>query len=131
MTCSHVVDAVGGEDNVKVNGRNAVLVVSGENRGIDLAVLRFTDPNDKLMPLSLTGVGKEGQQVRIEGVQPFNEKYKRVTYFEGKLRKSLSLFHGESSRVIPSWEFEGSQESGTEVIKPGCSGSPVIDAKTG
>ncbi|NET24814.1 hypothetical protein [Okeania sp. SIO1I7] len=40
LTCAHVVEDVGGEENVLVNNISADVVAIGDTQGFDLAVLR-------------------------------------------------------------------------------------------
>ena len=46
LTCAHVVDDVGGEENVLVNNIPAAVLAIGDITGFDLAVLRVENLNN-------------------------------------------------------------------------------------
>jgi len=53
LTCAHVVEAAGGWEQVRVQGKSVSLVYLGDSRQDDFAVLQITGYQGEGVPLSL------------------------------------------------------------------------------
>lgn len=78
LTCAHVVNDVGGEENVRVNNNNDIpvyVVAIGDIQGFDLAVLRIKGLlNFPLLKLTLLSRKKETIcQINIPGHYLYSE----------------------------------------------------------
>lgn len=129
ITCAHVIRDVGGEALVMVEGGPATVIANGEDYGIDLAILTVEDlPEDiKVLPLDPSGKGAPTCQI-IGFQQPLKDQYK-VSSLQGTLLKRADFTKKVSkTRRIKGWDI---LIEGDDYIKPGYSGSPVIDVATG
>lgn len=130
LTCSHVLDRVGGESNITVGIHNAEVVAKGSRtEANDLAVLKIQGLIEKpIIPLS--ECGKEKARFRILGYWMYDikdEGYKLDSIY-GYLFKKVGLRKGKQVEDTVAWEIKPDQESSLE---PGYSGSPIIDEKAG
>jgi hypothetical protein len=129
LTCAHVVRDVGGADNVKADGHRAKVETSlGDVEGCDLAVLAVENGLTKLTPLKLGVVGEKGREFIVSGCYTDGAKARKLAPISGKLG-GTQIIMKEGDRT-PAWNLEISDDSEHE-LKPGYSGSPVVDKASG
>lgn len=124
LTCAHVVDDVGGNDQIRVDSQPAEVVGRGEPKVVDLAVLRV--PGLEMPPFKLGLAGGKDMPCDIPG----------CTAFMGGLRKRESLeavldgqveFSECGERWITAWAL---RIVGATPLDGGYSGSPVMLGET-
>ncbi|MBD1853894.1 trypsin-like peptidase domain-containing protein, partial [Cyanobacteria bacterium FACHB-502] len=123
-TCAHVVNEVGGEGKLKVDDKDAKILVSEEQA--DLAVLQV-DALDK-QQVRLINAGNEGVPCFIHGcrnLRVLNVKAKSYV-------REIGSIHGTLYRSV-LWPVNGSRTQAWEIridpnenLDPGYSGSPVV-----
>ena len=128
LTCAHVVKDVGGPDNVKAGGYPARVEGLGDVYGCDLAVLSVKDGLSKLPLLKLGVVGEQGREFIVSGCYTDGTKTRKLAPISGKLG-GTQIIVKEGDRT-PAWNLEISDDSEHE-LKPGYSGSPVVDRTSG
>ncbi|NET42905.1 GUN4 domain-containing protein [Okeania sp. SIO2B3] len=122
LTCAHVVEDVGGEENVLVNNIPAEVVATGDVNGFDLAVLQVEKLNVRLFQLiSLSEA--ENQKFRIAGHYLYGEnKNVMLETVDGTLGKKR--FARQNNETVTAWKLlinEGDR------LRKGYSGAPVVD----
>ncbi|NES04827.1 MAG: SUMF1/EgtB/PvdO family nonheme iron enzyme [Okeania sp. SIO2F4] len=126
LTCAHVVEDVGGEESLLVDGISPEVVAMGDIQGFDLAVLRVENLNNLLLQL-INLSEAENKKFQIPGNYLYGEeKKRRLKIVEGVVGKK-SFLTQNNQRVI-AWEL--SINSGDRLRK-GYSGAPVVDGVTG
>jgi hypothetical protein len=123
LTCAHVVDAVGGKEQVKAANFPAKVVASGEAKEIDLAVLQVEGLLDKL-PLRLCIASGEGKPFVIIGYYKFSGK-KAFRKLSGTLGSQFGFSSNDNSQNFNAWDLKIISDE--HYLEPGYSGSPVID----
>ncbi|NEO54917.1 MAG: trypsin-like peptidase domain-containing protein [Okeania sp. SIO3B5] len=103
LTCAHVVEDVGGEENVLVNNIPAEVVATGDIKGFDLAVLgveKLNVPLFKLISLSEA----ENQKFRIPGHYLYGEnKNVMLETVAGTLGKKR--FARQNNETVIAWNL--------------------------
>ncbi len=130
LTCAHVVEDVGGEENVLVKGFPAEVVAIGDKQGFDLAVLKVAGLLDIPLLKLRSSVKAKGKKINSLGY-----------YFYGEEKKlSSEEIEGEAGeKTFLTQSIEGSTEQVTAwklritkgVLQKGYSGAPVVDSKKG
>ncbi|MGD1804907.1 GUN4 domain-containing protein [Dapis sp. BLCC M126] len=122
LTCAHVVEGVGGEENLLVNNIPAKVVATGDVNGFDLAVLgveKLSIPLFQLISLSEA----ENQKFRIAGHYLYGEnKNIMLETVNGSLGKKR--FARQNNETVTAWNLlinEGDR------LRQGYSGAPVVD----
>lgn len=126
LTCAHVVRDVGGVDKALVNGLPASIASSGDEKGIDLAVLKVEGLWQNL-PLSLKGGGKAGKAITTQGFQKFDDGCMSRP-LKGVLGHQVALQARQLNNRVTAWDLKILDDY---ALKPGYSGSPVIDEDSG
>ncbi|NER33666.1 MAG: trypsin-like peptidase domain-containing protein [Oscillatoria sp. SIO1A7] len=124
LTCAHVVRDVGGRDKVKIGDRPVTVVATGDENGLDLAVLRV-DGLFEMPALNLLGTGNQGSSFITAGFQVLDDKH-----LIRSLRVTLGDRVGLQSRGldrIQAWDLQIQDYA----LKRGYSGSPVVDPDSG
>ena len=122
LTCAHVVDDVGGAENIDVEGASATVVAYGSAAELDLAVLCVAGQLNKT-PLSLQPAGDKDSQFLTAGFQKFSNRF-LVRPLQGILGQTVALaVRGQADRVR-AWDLKIEDEY---QLQPGYSGSPVLD----
>ncbi len=126
LTCAHVVEDVGGEESLLVDGISPEVVAMGDIQGFDLAVLRVENLNNPLLQLiSLSEA--ENKKFHIPGNYLYGEeKKRRLEIVEGVVGKK-SFLTQNNQRVI-AWEL---LINSGDRLRKGYSGAPVVDEVTG
>jgi tetratricopeptide (TPR) repeat protein len=129
LTCAHVVRDVGGKDTVLAGGITASVVVSGADRGFDLAVLRVERCLD-VPVLELSISGRAGTPFIVAGCYQFDGKQTRlVREIKGVLgKKKINILSTDGKDRIEAWDLK---VEGKDVLHAGYSGSPVVDKARG
>ncbi|MGD1700796.1 trypsin-like peptidase domain-containing protein [Dapis sp. BLCC M229] len=131
LTCAHVVQDVGGQENILVNNIPAKIVAIGDTRGFDLAVLRVEGLLE-LPLLQLTSLSEaENINFQIAGYYLYGEekKYIQETVYGTLDKKVLATQIVENySENITVWKLLINQN---DRLRKGYSGAPVVDKKTG
>ncbi|NEQ34957.1 MAG: hypothetical protein F6K40_00980 [Okeania sp. SIO3I5] len=128
ITCAHVVEDVGGKENVLVELGDekipATIIAIGNKENLDLAVLQVKGLN--IPVLELKSLEKaEGKKVKILGNYIFGDEKKRLCKpIEGKVGKKASF---SIIKEVAFWELEIKE---SDLLRKGYSGGPVIDLET-
>ncbi|MCL2939418.1 MAG: serine protease [Trichodesmium sp. MAG_R02] len=130
LTCAHVVEDVGGKENVRINNNNdipAEVVAIGNIHGFDLAVLKVKDilslPLLELMILSEEK--KINYHINIPGNYLYTNKIPEFKPITGRISQRSKVIQFQEKVVV--WELK--IEKGK--LQGGYSGAPVVDLKTG
>ncbi|NJK66058.1 MAG: hypothetical protein HC941_05560 [Microcoleus sp. SU_5_3] len=128
LTCAHVVKDVGESKQIKANGLPATVIVSGEDKGFDLAVLRVEGLLDKPR-LNLCAIGEEENPFIISGFYEFARTTPpALRDIRGQLGKQIRLASSDGCDRINAWDLRMEDK---HYLQPGYSGSPVIERSTG
>ncbi|NEP84717.1 MAG: SUMF1/EgtB/PvdO family nonheme iron enzyme, partial [Okeania sp. SIO3B3] len=126
LTCAHVVEDVGGEENVLVNNIPAEVLAIGDVKGFDLAVLGVEKLNVPLFQLISLSEAKN-RKFRTAGHYLYGEEKKiLLETVDGTLGKKR--FARQNDERVAVWNLlinEGDR------LRKGYSGAPVVDLKTG
>ena len=127
LTCAHVVNDVGGNENVLVNNISAEVLATGNITGFDLAVLRVENLNH-IPPLQLISLSQaENRKFRIAGHYLYGEEKKIILEtVDGTLGKKR--FARQNDRRVTAWNLSINEG---DRLRKGYSGGPVVDQKTG
>ncbi|NEQ38980.1 MAG: hypothetical protein F6K40_23005 [Okeania sp. SIO3I5] len=124
LTCAHVVEDVGKEENILVNDINEIFVevlATGNIKGFDLAVLRVKNLNIPILQLTLLS-NAENREFRIAGYYLYGEeKKRRLKIVKGVLGEESFLTQSNEKTIV--WDLLIS--SGR--LRKGYSGAPVVD----
>lgn len=135
VTCAHVVNDVGGPKSVKAGGVTASVIapifkenvepaVLGED-GVDLAVLRVVGLQNKPL-LHVSDTGETGKEFTTAGFQQyFKNKSFLIRELRGVLGEQVGVEARDLFERIEAWDLEF---TGKYQLKPGYSGSPVVEA---
>ncbi|NEO57306.1 MAG: SUMF1/EgtB/PvdO family nonheme iron enzyme, partial [Okeania sp. SIO3B5] len=126
LTCAHVVEDVGGEENVLVNNIPAEVLAVGDIQGFDLAVLRVEKLNVPLFQLISLSEAKN-RKFRTAGHYLYGEEKKiLLETVDGTFGKKR--FARQNNERVAVWNLlvdEGDR------LRKGYSGAPVVDWETG
>ncbi len=126
LTCAHVVEDVGGEENVLVNNISAEVLATGDVKGFDLAVLRVENLNIPLLQLISLSEAKN-RKFRTAGHYLYSDEKKvMLETVDGTLGKKR--FARQNNETVIAWNLlvdEG------DTLRQGYSGAPVVDLETG
>jgi hypothetical protein len=126
LTCAHVVRVVGGLEKVKVGGIPAVVVASGSEDRIDLAVLRVEGLLDK-PSLYLCAIGEKNKAFRTAGFQLYGKRF-MIRPLHGILGEQVGVETRGQTMRTKAWDLKITDEY---LLQPGYSGSPVLDEASG
>ncbi len=125
VTCAHVINDVGGYENVKVDNDAAKIQSLGCEESIDMAVLRVEKQLNK--PSLRPSYSAESHSSFITvGFQLYGKR-KLSRKLQGELGELVRLTHSGKER-IKAWDLKITGDNG---LQPGYSGSPVIDEANG
>lgn len=94
LTCAHVVEDVGGEENVLVNNIPAEVLATGDITGFDLAVLRVENLNNIPLLQLISLSEAENRKFRIVGHYLYGEEKKiMLETVDGTLGKRFLVSH--------------------------------------
>ncbi|NEQ41018.1 MAG: trypsin-like peptidase domain-containing protein [Okeania sp. SIO3I5] len=130
LTCAHVVEDMGGKNNVLVNNILAEIVAIGDIRGFDLAVLQVRKL-DHIPLLKLTIFSSQIEKdlnIKIWGNYLYGEE-KKILFqpVEGIIEMSKKIKVIQSGEKVTFWKLQIQEGR----LQKGYSGSPVIDSETG
>ena len=128
VTCAHVVQDVG-VDTICVNSTSSIVVVTGDDLGLDLAVIKVEGlRNDIGKVFSIGDSTPTGKEFVTEGFQIFDPKArthrKRALY--GTFVEPFEVTAQAPSNPIKAWELKFADGN----VQPGYSGSPIVDTQT-
>ena len=127
LTCAHVIRDVGGAEQTRLEGLPATLVASGENEGIDLAILKVQGLSNRPV-LTLQVGGNKGQTFKTAGFQAFGQD-RLLSPLQGCLGDSVELqSQQQSGERLSAWVLQIAEDY---ALQPGYSGSPVVDEAEG
>lgn len=126
LTCFHVVKQVGGEDLVQAEGKKGIVIASGEEEGLDVAVIRVEGLEAK-PSLKLEEGGKGQKDFITAGFQRSGKIYLRQP-LEGKLGTAVGIQSESLGEILQGWDLQLSGENG---LHPGYSGSPLVEKNSG
>lgn len=126
VTCTHVVNDVGGEISLEINGNPAKIVSMGASDELDLSLLE-TDGLLNLPIVKLGTYGREGSPFTTAGFQLFGKHFsiKRIV---GRLIQQNELVAKSLSERIKVWTIT---MLGDDTLQDGYSGAPIIDEESG
>lgn len=129
LTCAHVIRDVGGKDKVKVKQYSATVVFqSPNNLADDLAILKIIGlKNLPCLPLEMN---RQTRIIcRIHGYSEYDPRNKiyEINNIKGYLGEKIKIEGENQLNPIDSWKLIIDQHM---LLKPGNSGSPVINKKT-
>nr|WP_293165125.1 trypsin-like peptidase domain-containing protein [Okeania sp. SIO2C9] len=135
LTCAHVVEDVGGKENVLVNNISAEVVAIGDTQGFDLAVLRVKELLS-VLPLGLMILPEEPEislKISIPGYFLWGENkvrrrktIKGIMMVEAAEEKAFQIIKNVGEEVaIGKLKIEAGK------LQKGYSGAPVVDLGTG
>jgi len=124
VTCAHVVENVGGVDNVRVDGKQAKVLACGKPEGLDLAVLSVR--GIEISPLTLGFTGRKDMVCNITGFAKVTREVRRAESMQATLGSRVMVRASEGPTGT-AWEL---WTKGETSLKEGYSGSPVILAGT-
>ncbi|WP_181314329.1 CHASE2 domain-containing protein [Phormidesmis priestleyi] len=128
LTCAHVVNAVGGKAALKVGELSVELVVLGKERSTDLAVLAVQGLFDKPL-LKLRMTTSVGEIFITAGFHSSAGTHQLLqNRVKLKQRDVDRVLLADGTELLSAWNLEVTQG---ERLEPGCSGSPVVQEKTG
>jgi hypothetical protein len=125
LTCTHVVNDIGGKEFVKVDGIPATVIVSSSADDTDVAVLRVAGLADRPR-LRLHVNCKRGVVFEVAGYYHLDDNPKKKLVrrqLRGILNDSIQAGM-TSNTLVTFWEME---ITGNDELRPGNSGSPVVD----
>ena len=126
LTCFHVVRQVGGEDKVQAEGKKGIVIASGEEQGLDIAVVRVEGLETK-PSLKLLEDGEEQREFLIAGFYRSGKTCLRQPV-AGKLGSAVGIQSELLGEILQGWDLQLSGENG---LHPGYSGSPIVEKKSG
>ncbi|BAY28833.1 NACHT domain family protein [Nostoc carneum NIES-2107] len=121
LTCAHVVEEVGGWDNVRVNGQKVDLVYLGDRTCDDFAILQLSGYQGDSVPLAAD-------------FQPM-DRFLSIGYGRLDFPQGASI-DGTITDVNPQFEFSSLPmlrlrvKANSQQVQGGYSGSPVFNAET-
>jgi S1-C subfamily serine protease len=128
LTCAHVIESIGGIEEVRVAGSKAEQVISGQEKGVDLAILTVKNECLPNLPLlSLRQNVEEKSSIRTAGFRVVTDKDIVCREITGTLIGRNKLGSEGFSEQISGWDFEVDLTQSIDVLQPGCSGSPLVD----
>jgi WD40 repeat protein len=130
VTCAHVIDDVGGPEQLLADSLPAEIVALSSNReeGFDVAVLRVDGELGKEPILLRTAVLPESK-LTIPGYYSFDRYGKRVCEeIGGRLDKAIEVTANKGRDKATAWHLKLGDG---DLLRPGYSGSPVIDSASG
>lgn len=124
VTCSHVVESIGGYENILVQSKQAEVIASGTEYGLDLSILKVANL-DSGQPLQLYNSGKENDRIVILGTKQIhkNPAGYSIDPARGQLSDLTALQSRISSEFFKGWLFALDSDC---FISGGYSGAPVI-----
>ena len=126
LTCAHVLRDVGGNEKVEVEGKKAIAIVTGEEEGLDLAVLRVEGLGIK-EELKLGKAGEEKREFLTAGFQQITSKTRLLKSLRGKLENRIELSAKRLGERVKGWELSLEEEGG---LKSGYSGAPIVEEES-
>jgi len=129
VTCAHVVKDVG-IDSVCVDGVPGTVVATGDDLGLDLAVVRVDGLIESTGAVLLeTETKLLGEEFITSGFQVFDprEQTRRKSLLHGRVDQPCQIMAKSPNNDICAWELK--LDAGN--VEGGYSGSPVLNARTG
>lgn len=123
VTCTHVVEGVGGVDQLKVNNKSASIIAADTtSSGFDIAILRVEE-NLNTNLLELRPIAKTGSEFAIVAHTQHGGLHS-IQKLEGILDEQVTLVSDNLNARTSGWHL---WIKGDRQLEPGCSGAPVID----
>ncbi len=124
LTCAHVIKAVGGSETVQIEGRKAIVIVTGEE-WLDLAVLRVEGWGRK-EELKLGEAGEQNSEFLTAGFQEYGNT-RLLKSLSGKLENRVESISQKLGERVRGWELNLPGESS---LQRGYSGAPIVETKS-
>ncbi|NES69781.1 MAG: SUMF1/EgtB/PvdO family nonheme iron enzyme, partial [Okeania sp. SIO2D1] len=126
LTCAHVVENVGGKENVLANNIPVEVLAIGDIQGFDLAVLRVKNLNVPLFQLISLSEAKN-RKFRTAGHYLYGEEKKiLLETVDGTFGKKR--FARQNNERVAVWNLLVDE---SDRLRRGYSGAPVVDLETG
>lgn len=131
LTCAHVIEGVGGEENIRVNDLPAEVIKIGDVQGFDVAILKInTTFSASSLNLRILD-GKEGKKLEVQitgyylygGTKAYTIRGKMIVEVDG--HKAIQIIENVTEKVAV-----GKLEIKKGILRSGYSGAPVIDINT-
>ena len=126
VTCAHVVNDVGGELSIEVNGNTAKIVSTSGSEDLDLSLLE-TDVRLNNPVIKLGTYGRNGSPFTTAGFQVFGKHFS-IKQIAGKLVQQNKLISKSLLEQIKVWTIT---ILGDDTLQDGYSGAPIIDNESG
>ena len=126
LTCAHVVREVGGDEQLQIEGKKGIIIASGEEEGLDLAVVRVEGLESK-PSLKLEKGGETSREFITSGFQR-SGKLHLLKNVRGKLGSTVGVESQFLGERLQAWELNLSGENG---LQRGYSGSPIVEEMSG
>jgi hypothetical protein len=128
ITCDHVVKQMGGDHAVEVDGRPAEVIASGREFGFDLTILKVLGLAHR-DSLQLNPSGDHGSACIIQGFYEFDTSINPVLRsIQATLGEVVELRSQDGRKTASAWDLNLKESYN---LRPGYSGSPVVNIKTG
>lgn len=126
VTCTHVIDNVGGEFSIEVNGYPAKIISTSGSKDLDLSLLETLGCLNNPV-IKLGTFGRDGSPFTTAGFQVFGNHFS-IKQIKGKLVQQNKLISKSLLEQIKVWAIT---MLGDDVLQDGYSGAPVIDDESG
>ncbi len=126
VTCAHVVNDVGGETALEVNGCTAKVAGTGKSDDLDLSLLE-TEGRLNMPVIKLGTYGRSESPFTTAGYQLFGKHFS-IKHIVGKLVQQHELVSKTLSDRIKVWTIT---ILGDDLLQDGYSGAPLIDDESG
>jgi tetratricopeptide (TPR) repeat protein len=125
LTCTHVIDGVGGKELIHVNDIPAQVIAASPADDADIAVLRLTGLADKPLLRPYINNNLAGS-FELAGYYHLNDNPKKPLvrqrlygFFDDSIQTGMTV-----NTLVPFWEIEITSNG---ELRAGNSGSPVVD----
>ena len=127
VTCAHVINAVGGINNVRIGDYpdEVEVIAIGDSAAFDVAVLKISRQFEKNTALRVCLCNEEAEKFTICGWNRIAEHF-TITSICGRLTLYGEI--EENNLRTEAYKFEVEDRS-ENLLKPGYSGAPVINEK--
>ncbi|MBI4783943.1 MAG: trypsin-like peptidase domain-containing protein [Oscillatoriophycideae cyanobacterium NC_groundwater_1537_Pr4_S-0.65um_50_18] len=122
LTCNHVISDFRGTETILVERCSATVIASGVENGIDLAILKVEDLQNKPIVNLRSGGGQEESSFLIFGGYHYGKDW-NSQLLKGKLGRPAY-----KNQHISAWDLIMTDGY---TLKHGYSGSPVMDERSG
>lgn len=128
VTCAYVIRKIGA-DNILVNKEESEVVITGDSKDLDLAVIKAeVFPGNAILSSRLTGFPESGQKIDSSGFKAIDDERKSFLKqdLEGVLVGPTQVIANAPYKPARSWKFSLLKGD----IEDGYIGSPIVEPET-